>query len=110
MSQHTHNVTEASFDAEVTKQAGLVLVAFWAPWCSPCKTMSPLLDELAIDYVGELRIAKVNADENKALCEQLGIRGLPTLILYRDSVEQERVQGVTGKSRLAAVFDKYLES
>lgn len=110
MSQPTHNVTDASFEADVTRQDGLVLVDFWAPWCGPCKTMSPLLDELAIEYAGEVRVAKVNADENKACCVRLGIRGLPTLILYQDGVERERLQGLSGKSRLAALFDKYLEN
>jgi thioredoxin 1 len=104
-----HDVTDASFDVDVTKHAGLVLVDFWAPWCGPCKTMAPVLDELASAYEGEVRIVKLNADNNKDQSVWNQVRGLPTLILFQDGVERERVVGMTTKSRLAALFDKYLE-
>lgn len=103
-------VSDASFDAEVLQQPGLVLVDFWAPWCGPCKALAPLLDELAGDYAGEARIAKINADDNTASSERFGVRGLPTLILFQDGVERERVPGLVSKSRLAALLDKHLEA
>ena len=110
MSTPIHTVTDASFDAEVLQQPGVVLVDFWAPWCAPCKALSPLLDELAEDYAGEARIAKVNADDSEIGRGQLAVRGLPTLILFKDGVEQERVLGLVSKSRLATLLDKYVEA
>jgi len=110
MSTAIHTVTDASFEAEVLQQAGIVLVDFWAPWCGPCKALSPLLDELAGDFAGQARIAKVNADDNKAASERLSVRGLPTLILFQDGVEKERVLGLISKSRLSTLLDKYVEA
>lgn len=110
MSALIHTVTDASFEAEVSRSAGLVLVDFWAPWCGPCKALAPLLDELAEDYAGQARVAKVNADDNKGASEQFSVRGLPTLILFQDGVEKERVLGLVSKSRLATLLDKYVEA
>ncbi len=102
-------VTDASFEAHINPGSGVVLVDFWAPWCGPCKALSPLLDELAGDYAGQVQIAKVNADDNKAVGERFTVRGLPTLIVFQDGVERERVLGLQSKSRLAALLDKYVD-
>jgi len=110
MSQYIQTVTDASIEADVIQSTGLVLVDFWAPWCGPCKTLAPLLNDLAQDYQGQLCIAKINADDNKASSDRFSVRGLPTLILFENGVERERVLGVTSKSRLAALLDKYLEA
>jgi thioredoxin 1 len=110
MSQHILTVTDASLEADVILSTGWMLVDFWAPWCAPCKMLAPLLDELAEEYQGQLRIAKINADDNKQSGERCGVRGLPTLILFENGVERERVLGMITKSRLAAVLDKHLEA
>ncbi len=110
MPTNTHTVTDASFEAEVLKTPGVTLVDFWAPWCGPCKALAPLLDELATDYAGEARIVKVNADDNKQASERFAVRGLPTLLLFKDGVEKERVLGLVTKSRLANLIDKHLEA
>ena len=110
MSQHILTVTDASLEADVINTPGLVLVDFWAPWCGPCKTLAPLLNELAEDYQGQVRIAKINADDNKSAGERFTVRGLPTLILFENGIERERVLGLTSKSRLGALLDKHLEA
>lgn len=110
MSSLIQTVTDASFEADVSHHSGIVLVDFWAPWCGPCKALAPLLDELAGDYEGQARIAKINADDNKTVSERFTVRGLPTLIVFEDGVERERVLGLQSKSRLAALLDKYLEA
>jgi thioredoxin 1 len=110
MSPHILTVTDASLEADVINSHGLTLIDFWAPWCGPCKMLAPLLDELADEYRGQLRIAKINADENKESGTRLTVRGLPTLILFENGVERERVLGTISKSRLTALIDQHLEA
>jgi thioredoxin 1 len=102
--------TDQTFVADVDQRKGLVLVDFWAEWCAPCKSLLPVLGEIADIYAGEASVVKVNADENKAVVSRFDVRGLPTLILFKDGVEQERVLGMTSKTRVAALLDKYLEA
>ncbi|CAN7658367.1 thioredoxin [Massilia sp. LjRoot122] len=101
--------TEASFDADVLQQRGLVLVDFWAEWCAPCRALAPILDDVAAEYP-EIRVVKVNADENPDLSKRINVRGLPSLVLFIDGVERERLLGLTSKTRLAALIDQHLES
>lgn len=110
VTERVQTLTDANFDAGVIQRKGLVLVDFWAAWCGPCRTLAPLLEELAGDYAGEVVVAKVNADDNRAVSEQCVVRGLPTLILFRDGLEVDRVVGAAGKTRIAAVLDKQLEA
>jgi len=102
--------TDQTFAADVDQRAGVVLVDFWAEWCAPCKSLLPVLGELADLYAGEAALVKINADENKGTTGRFDVRGLPTLILFKDGVEQERVLGMTSKTRIAALLDRYLES
>jgi thioredoxin 1 len=108
MSDLIKKVTNASFEADIANSKGVVLVDFWAPWCGPCKTMSPLLDEIAAEYQGDAVVAKVNSDENQELGTTLTVRGLPTLIVFKDGIEMERAVGLINKTRIASLVDKHL--
>ena len=105
----TPDGNDASFEADVLKAPGVVLVDFWAEWCAPCRALAPILDGLADEYP-EIRVVKVNSDENRAVSEQCNVRGLPSLLLFVDGVERERVLGLTSKTRLAALVDQHLEA
>ena len=84
MSEHTKAVTDESFRQDVLEAPGPVLVDFWAEWCGPCKAVAPVLDELARDYAGRLTVAKVDIDENPMTPNEYGVRGIPTMLLFRD--------------------------
>lgn len=110
MPQNLTVTVDQTFFTNVDQSKGLVLVDFWAEWCGPCKQLLPILGEVADLYAGEAIVTKLNADENKATVDRFNVRGLPTLILFKDGVEQERVLGMTSKTRLAAMLDKHLEA
>jgi thioredoxin 1 len=110
MAQQLHSATDASLQADVLEAKGLVLVDFWAEWCAPCKSLLPVVAEIAELYDGEVKVVKINADENKDSAGKFNVRGLPTLIVFRDGVEVERMLGLTSKTRLADTLDKLLEA
>ena len=93
-------LSEATFDTEVTKANTPVLVDFWAEWCGPCKMIAPLLDELADEYDGKLKIGKVNVDDNQALAGKFGIRAIPTLLIFKDGMVKEQIVGMSSKKDL----------
>jgi thioredoxin 1 len=98
-------VTDESFEPEVLKSETPVLVDYWAEWCGPCKSIAPILDEVAKEYEGRLKIAKLNVDENQQTPAKFGIRGIPTLMLFKNgNVEATRV-GALSKSQLTAFLD-----
>src|ERR1043165_3571544 len=100
-----HHVTDATFEPEVLKSDTPVLVDYWAEWCGPCKSIAPILDDLAKEYGGRLKIAKINVDENQQVPAKFGIRGIPTLMLFKNgNVEATRV-GALSKSQLTAFLD-----
>ncbi|QLG88128.1 thioredoxin TrxA [Chitinibacter bivalviorum] len=105
MSENIIQVTDASFDAEVLQAAGPVLVDYWAEWCGPCKMIAPILDEVATEYAGRLKIAKLNIDENQATPPKFGIRGIPTLMLFVDGEVKSTKVGALSKSQLTAFLD-----
>ncbi|MBI3773221.1 MAG: thioredoxin TrxA [Gammaproteobacteria bacterium] len=105
MSGNIVYVTDASFDGDVLKAGGPVLVDFWADWCGPCKMIAPILDEIATEYEGKVKIAKLNIDENPGTPPKFGIRGIPTLMLFKDGNVEATKVGAVSKSQLTAFLD-----
>jgi len=103
----TH-VSDDQFDNEVLKSSGPVLVDFWAEWCGPCKMIAPLLDELAESYAGKLKIAKVNIDHNQKTPRNYNVRGIPTLMIFKDGKVQATQIGAVGKKQLTQLIDAAL--
>ncbi len=97
-----------NFDQEVIKSDQPVLVDFWAPWCGPCKMIGPVIEELAGDYQGKVKIGKVNVDDNQQLAGQFGIRGIPTVMLFKGGQMVQSFVGLQQKGDLAAALDKAL--
>jgi len=105
MSDQIKNVSDASFDADVLKSGQPVLVDYWAAWCGPCKMIAPILEEVAAEYAGRLTIAKLNVDENQGNATKYGIRGIPTLMLFKDGQAAATKVGALSKSQLTAFLD-----
>lgn len=99
-------LTDADFDTSV--KDGVVLVDFWAEWCAPCRRLAPTVDQLAEQYSGRVTVAKVNIDENPTVPSKFMIRGIPTLLLFKDGDLKETVVGLAGKDDLAKMLDKHL--
>lgn len=101
-------VTDDTFEAEVVNAEGPVLVDYWADWCGPCKMIAPILDEIADEYDGKLKVAKLNIDENPATPPKFGIRGIPTLMLFKNGNVEATKVGAVSKSQLSAFIDSNL--
>lgn len=102
------NVSDATFDTEVIQSATPVLIDYWAEWCGPCKMIAPILDEVASSYAGRLTVAKMNVDENRAVPAQYGIRGIPTLMVFKDGQLAATKVGALSKTQLTAFIDQQL--
>ncbi|OKO48222.1 MULTISPECIES: thioredoxin TrxA [unclassified Pseudomonas] len=102
------HVTDATFEAEVLKADGPVLVDYWAEWCGPCKMIAPVLDDIATTYAGKLTIAKLNIDENQGTPAKHGVRGIPTLMLFKNGNVEATKVGALSKSQLQAFLDASL--
>ncbi|HET7395717.1 MAG TPA: thioredoxin TrxA [Gammaproteobacteria bacterium] len=105
MSDQIVYTSDTNFENDVLKSDLPVLVDYWAEWCGPCKMIAPILDEIAADYQGKLKIAKVNVDENQQITQKYGIRSIPTLILFKDGNVQAQKVGAMSKSQLAAFVE-----
>ncbi|HKS94088.1 MAG: thioredoxin TrxA [Gammaproteobacteria bacterium] len=105
MSDQIVYTTDANFENDVLKSSVPVLVDYWAEWCGPCKMIAPILDEIAKDYDGKLKIAKVNVDENAHLTQKYGIRSIPTLMLFKSGSVQAQKIGALSKSQLTAFIE-----
>ncbi|MGL4185800.1 MAG: thioredoxin TrxA [Thiotrichaceae bacterium] len=102
MSEHIIELTDASFEQDVLKSDIPVLVDYWAEWCGPCKMIAPLLDEVAVDYAGKLKVAKLNIDQNSATPPKYGIRGIPTLMLFKNGEVAATKVGALSKTQITA--------
>src|SRR5512139_3411516 len=102
------HVTDKNFSAEVLNADLPVLVDFWATWCAPCRSISPIVEDLAKDFMGKLKVAKLNIDENPGTPSQYGVRGIPTLILFKGGKVVDQIVGAVPKSRLVALIEKAL--
>ena len=103
--QHT---SDAAFDSDVLQADKPVLVDYWAEWCGPCKMIAPILDEVAKEYAGRLKVAKLNIDENQATPPKYGIRGIPTLMLFKNGTVEATKVGALSKSQLTAFIDSHI--
>lgn len=108
MSEQITHVSEATFDQEVITAELPVLVDFWAEWCGPCKMIAPILDDIAGEYAGRLKVCKVDVDANPGVPEKFGIRGIPTLIIFKDGNAVETKVGALSKSQLSQFIDSCL--
>lgn len=105
MGANVTEFTDSNFQTEVLSAAEPVLVDFWAPWCGPCRQIAPLIDQLAAENLGSVKIGKVNVDENPSAAQSYGVSSIPTLILFKNGEPQQRFVGVQPKSRLQGALD-----
>jgi len=103
-------VTDASFKADVLDAEGAVLVDFWAPWCGPCRVVAPALEALADEYAGRLKIVKVNVDENQQVAGALGVRSIPTLVVFRDGKAVQDAVGALSRAEIARLVEPHLSA
>jgi thioredoxin 1 len=110
MSQYVKEVNDASFEETVLQSKQPVLVDFWAAWCAPCRMIAPTVEAVAEQYSASASVVKLNVDENPSVSQRYGIKGIPTLILFREGKEAERIVGATSKESLSRLIEKNLNS
>ena len=108
MAGNTLEFNDAAFDADVLKSEVPVLVDFWAPWCQPCLRLTPTIEAIATDYLGRIKVGKVNTDENPKVSTQYGIQSIPTLVVFIGGKVVQTIQGAQPKERIAAMIDSSL--
>ena len=107
-SQLVTETSDNTFEAEVLQSESPVLVDFWAEWCAPCRMLAPTVDAVAETYNGVARVVKLNVDDNPSVSQRYGIKGIPTLILFKNGKEEERVVGATSKEAISRMIDKHV--
>ncbi|HKO98069.1 MAG TPA: thioredoxin [Pyrinomonadaceae bacterium] len=110
MSEFVTEVSDSSFEADVLKSDKPVLVDFWAEWCAPCRMLAPTIDAVAEKYAANARVVKLNVDDNPSISQRYGIKGIPTLILFKGGREEERIVGATSKDAISRLIDKHVAS
>jgi len=108
MSEKVLHITDKSFDLEVLRSDVPVLVDFWATWCAPCRAIAPIVEEMAETYSGKVKVAKVNVDENQSTPAQYNIRGIPTLLLFKDGQVREQLVGAASRDVIENLIKKHL--
>lgn len=108
MSNNVHEVSDSSFEKDVLQSNQPVLVDFWAAWCAPCRMLAPTVEAVAEKFAGNASVVKLNVDENPTVSQRYGIKGIPTLILFKDGKEEERVVGATSKEAISRMIEKHV--
>jgi len=109
VSEHISHVSDDQFEEHVLKSSDPVLVDFWAEWCGPCKAISPIIDDLAATYKGKLKVAKINIDQNQKTPRNYNVRGIPTLMIFKDGKVEATQIGAVSKSQLVQMIDKAID-
>lgn len=108
MSDKVQDVTDQSFEMDVLKSGDPVLVDFWAAWCAPCRMLSPTIDQVAQDFAGRAKVVKLNVDDNRETSAKYGIRGIPTLLLFKNGELKDQVVGATSRENIARLIENQL--
>ena len=108
MSEHVTETSDRTFEADVLQSNKPVLVDFWAVWCTPCRMIAPIVEAVAQKYDGSARVAKLNVDDNPSVSQRYGIKGIPTLILFKNGREEERIVGATSEQAISRIIDKHV--
>ncbi len=104
--ENLYHVTDGDFDQQILQSDIPALVDFWAAWCGPCRTVGPIVEELADEYKGKVKVAKLDVDNNKQVASKYGVRGIPTLMLFKDGQVVDQIVGAVPKSRIKELLDK----
>ncbi|HSV32518.1 MAG TPA: thioredoxin [Pyrinomonadaceae bacterium] len=110
MSEHVNDTTDSTFETDVLKSDRPVLVDFWAAWCAPCRMLAPTVESVAEKYAGSARVVKLNVDDNPSVSQRYGIKGIPTLILFKNGKEEERIVGATSEAAISRILDKHVSA
>ncbi|MBU3084667.1 thioredoxin [Acinetobacter seifertii] len=102
------NIQSQDFEKHLANNSGIIMLDVYAEWCGPCRQLAPILDEISVEYENKIKILKLNADENKEFVKQLNIRGLPTMLIFRETKEIERIVGFASKKQLIEDLEKYI--
>jgi thioredoxin len=110
MSENVQETSDGTFEADVLKADKPVLVDFWAEWCAPCRMLAPTVEAVAEKYASNARVVKLNVDQNPSVSQRFGIKGIPTLILFKNGKEEERVVGATSEQAISRMLDKHVSA
>jgi thioredoxin 1 len=108
MGEHVMEIKEAGFESAVKKAKGLVMVDFWASWCGPCQVTAPALEAVAEKMQGKVKIYKINIDDSHKLASELGVMSIPTMIIFKDGIEKDRIVGALGEAEITKKIEAYL--